>query len=127
MSRQSIAKNSVLKIIQKASEPISSNEIQNKCKLFNRATIYRTLNTLKEEQIIRLVEIGDGIIRYESVVDHHHHLICLKCKSVQRVDLPEEEEKRLVAIQNKFQKETKFIGLEHSLEFFGLCSSCKNI
>lgn len=125
--KTSIAKKSVLKIIQDNSGPISSTEIQNKCPSFNRATIYRTLNTLKEERLIRLIELGDGSLHYESIKDHHHHLICLKCKAIHRIDLPPEEEKRLIKIQQKFQQETKFIGLEHSLEFFGLCSHCKNI
>jgi Fe2+ or Zn2+ uptake regulation protein len=127
MARQSIAKKSVLKIIKNASTPVSSTEIQLKCNLFNRATIYRTLITLKEENLVRLIEIGDGSLRYESIEDHYHHLICSKCKTIQRIDLPKNEEKRLIKIQQKFQRETKFIDLEHSLEFFGLCSHCKNI
>ncbi len=127
MSKPSIAKNSILKIIQDASGPISSTDIQTKCKDFNRATIYRSLNALRQKQLVRLVELGDGSLYYESVEDHHHHLICLKCKTIQRIDLPQDEEKRLIDIQQKFQQETKFISLEHSLEFFGLCSHCKNI
>jgi Fe2+ or Zn2+ uptake regulation protein len=127
VSKPSLAKKSVLKIIQNASGPISSAEIQSKCRLFNRATIYRTLAILREENLVRLIEIGDGSLHYESIDDHHHHLICLKCKSIQRIDLPDDEEKRLIDIQQKFQQEKKFIGLEHSLEFFGLCSHCKNI
>jgi len=125
MSRLPMAKELVLKVIQNASGPISSNEIQNKCTNFDRATIYRTLNTLKKDRLVRLVEIGDGAIRYESVEDHHHHLICLKCKSIHRVELPEIEEKRLSDIQQKFQEETNFKCLEHSLEFFGVCANCK--
>ena len=127
MSRPSVAKNIIYKIIINASRPITSTEIQNECIQFDRATVYRILNTLKQDNLIRIVEIGDGQIRYESSNDHHHHLICTKCKTTQRIDLSPDDETRLKKLQDNFQTEFKFTSLDHSLEFFGLCAKCKKL
>ena len=127
MPRPSVAKNIICKIVADSSHPITSTEIQNKCTQFDRATVYRTLSTLKQNHLIRVVEIGDGQIRYESSDDHHHHLICTKCKITQRIDLSPGDEKRFEKIQNNFQNKFKFASLDHSLEFFGLCAKCKKI
>ena len=127
MPRPSLAKNTIYKIVANASHPITPTEIQNECIQFDRATIYRILNTLKQDHLIRIVEVGDGQVRYESSDDHHHHLICTKCKSTQRIDLSPADEKRLKKLQTNFQSKFNFTSLDHSLEFFGLCSHCKNI
>lgn len=127
MPRRPVATNIILKLIEIASYPISSQEIHKKCHDLDRATVYRAINVLKESQQIRVVEIGDGKIRFESVKDHHHHLICLKCKETKKVELPLEEEKHLEILQSNFQKSSKFSSLQHSLEFFGLCQNCQNV
>jgi len=127
MPRPSVAKNIIYKTVTNASHPINSTEIQNECPQFDRATVYRILNTLKQDTLIRIVEIGDGQTRYESSDDHHHHLICIKCKTTQRIDLSPSDEKRLKILQNNFQNEFNFSSLDHSLEFFGLCAKCKKL
>jgi Fur family ferric uptake transcriptional regulator len=125
MPRQSNSINQVIKIVEKLSRPVSSNEIKDQCPDLDRATIYRALKSLKEKQLIRIVEIGDGIVRFESIADHHHHLVCLKCKKIEKIELPQEEEKKLQKLQKIFQKQFKFTSLQHSLEFFGLCAKCR--
>lgn len=127
MARNSTVKDQILKIIESASRPISASDIQKECKNVDRATVYRALNVLKENQQVRIIEIGDGVVRFESLADHHHHLICLKCGEVKKVDLPEQEEEHLENLQNEFQKKSLFASLQHSLEFFGLCARCKKI
>lgn len=47
-----------------------------------RASIYRALELLQEHHLIKAIEIGDGIARYELVDpagEHHHHLLCERC------------------------------------------------
>ena len=127
MPRPSVAKNIIYKIITNASHPIASAEIQTECTQFDRATVYRILNTLKQDHLIRVVEVGDGQIRYESSDDHHHHLICTKCKTTQRIDLSPGDETRFKKLQDNFQNKFKFTSLDHSLEFFGLCAKCKKL
>jgi len=125
MSRKSQAMGQILNLVENSKSPISSLDIQNTCVILDRATVYRVLAKLKETQKIRVVELGDGVVRYESVKDHHHHLVCLKCKKTERVELPAEQEASLIRIEKECQEKSKFTALQHSLEFFGLCAKCK--
>lgn len=50
------------------------------------ASVYRTLDTLVELQLVQRVELGDGIARYEPARpggEHHHHLVCDDCGRVE--------------------------------------------
>lgn len=87
----------------------------------NKTTIYRELATLVDAKILTEIDFGDGKKRYElSSLSHHHHLICVKCKSVSeytvKTDLSKEEA--------QIKKEYSFIVQKHMLEFFGICKAC---
>ncbi|NOQ45940.1 MAG: transcriptional repressor [Desulfobulbaceae bacterium] len=45
-------------------------------------TIYRTLSTLEEKNLIKRVQTVESQARFEAQMIHHHHLICDKCKQV---------------------------------------------
>lgn len=125
MARKSKATDKILSLVENSLLPVSSLDIQNTCTNLDRATVYRVLTKLKETQKIRIVELGDGVVRYESVEDHHHHLVCIRCKKTERIELPIEEEVNLIRIEKEFQEKSKFTSLQHSLEFFGICQKCK--
>ncbi len=84
------------------------------------ATIYKTVNLLK--QLDEVLELGfpDGSNRYDgNMPTPHPHVICIKCKKIVDPDLDSlDEMKKEVAL------ETKFKILNHRLDFFGICSNC---
>jgi Fur family ferric uptake transcriptional regulator len=88
---------------------------------FDGVTLYRNLARLEENGILRRSEFGDGISRYEfqsHPEDHHHHIVCTGCRRIDSLDscvLP-----KLDAII----EELGYSKVRHSLEFFGLCTSC---
>ena len=45
----------------------------------SRATVYRTIDVLVKNELVRKLDVGDGRSRFESKVDeeHHDHMICL--------------------------------------------------
>ena len=83
-------------------------------------TIYRCLTQFEKIGIARRVEFGDGIARYElrEQDDHHHHIICRKCHSV------EDLEACLIEPLDRSVKKKGFTEISHSLEFYGLCLKC---
>jgi Fur family transcriptional regulator, ferric uptake regulator len=86
----------------------------------NKTTIYRELEFLGREKIVKEIDFLEGKKRYELNSKHHHHIICINCKKVEDVDLKmdlHEEEERIGKLKN-------FKVLSHSLEFFGLCTNC---
>lgn len=127
MSKITNVLSEVTKIIAEAKHPISSLEIQKNLPHIHRATIYRALNSLRQKQLIRIVELGDGVIRFETFADHHHHLVCFSCKKIEKIDLPSTEEEHLLRLQKSYEKKHGFSLVEHSLEFFGMCRECLSL
>jgi Fur family ferric uptake transcriptional regulator len=60
------------------------------CPEIGLATVYRTLQLLEKMGVVCRMNFDDGCNRYELVhhyEDHqHHHLVCLKCGSVEEVE-----------------------------------------
>ena len=88
----------------------------------SRATIYRSLQELREAGIIRETAFGEKHQHFEHCYDEklHHHARCIKCGVyIELKDL--EEEKKYVQ-----QLETQgFQVLGHELHIYGLCQECK--
>jgi Fur family ferric uptake transcriptional regulator len=106
--------------------PLSAIDIKNVLRRegfpVNKTTVYRKLSSLKKTGVIREIILGDRTRRYEMADgDHHHHLVCVRCKNVEDVPLKEDlddEEHRIGRFRG-------FKVLNHSLEFFGVCAKCK--
>lgn len=88
----------------------------------NKTTVYREIEFLKTHKILHEIQFAERSKRYEIASDdHHHHLVCLNCDRVSDVKLSQE----LAREEQRIEKATGFKILNHSLEFFGICSTCK--
>ncbi|HHY82150.1 MAG TPA: transcriptional repressor [Clostridiales bacterium] len=83
----------------------------------NFSTVYRNLEMLLQEEIIRKVELNRDAAYYELNYsgDHHHHLICKKCGSIQTTSFCPLE---------RLGDEDGFIPVEHKFEIYGYCKEC---
>jgi len=88
------------------------------------ATIYRTLELLTELKVVKQVNFGDGLMRYElgddSDLHHHHHLVCVVCQKIEEFN-----EDWLGEIEDRIEQEHGFQILDHRLIFQGICSNCR--
>lgn len=92
------------------------------------ATIYRTLELLETLSLLHKMNFGDGKSRYELVEKgfssqehhHHHHLLCLQCEKVLEV-----EDDLLQQLEKVVEDKYGFDIVDHSLQFIGYCSECK--
>ncbi|CAN5355688.1 hypothetical protein BH10PAT1_BH10PAT1_5310 [soil metagenome] len=113
-------KTDLLNLIDKSSSPVSVPEILQKISA-NKTTIYREIEKFVSEGVIDEIDLGDGKKRYESIkLGHHHHLVCIKCKSITEFNLDDD----FSTEEKKIKKTKKFTVLKHNLEFFGLCHNC---
>jgi Fe2+ or Zn2+ uptake regulation protein len=104
------------------SVPELIKQLKKESLVVNKSTIYREVAFLLKQSLIRQVDFRERGIKYEFVSNkHHHHLICVVCKSVQDFEL----EQDLDIQEEKIEKSKSFQVLNHSLEFFGLCSQCQ--
>jgi Fur family ferric uptake transcriptional regulator len=115
----------ILKSVEEAENHISAEEIYAQVRAHypqvNVSTVYRTLELLKELNLVTETDFGDGRVRYHCMgKGHHHHLVCEKCGEI--IDM---EEATLSPLWAEIQKKYNFkIGMKH-LAFFGLCPKCQ--
>lgn len=86
-----------------------------------KATVYRTLELLREAGLIREHDFGEGFKRYEPhpTRPRHEHLVCTRCgKVIEFVSGDVERVESEVAALHRFRP------THHRLEIYGLCEEC---
>ncbi|TCP54698.1 Fur family peroxide stress response transcriptional regulator [Tumebacillus sp. BK434] len=83
------------------------------------ATVYNTLNMLKELGVIRELSYGDVSSRYDGNDSEHAHLVCEHCAQVLDIASPPEE-----AVLTKNVQQAGFTVSSYRLEYYGTCASC---
>ena len=83
------------------------------------ATVYKNIRTFVEHGVIREVSLHHGSARLDTNMAAHHHLVCLKCKSM--VDLPAED---IEPVRMKKRAPKGFRIHRYSVEILGLCPAC---
>ena len=83
----------------------------------SRATVYRTIDVLVKNNLVRKMELGDGRALYEHIIDdkfgeHHDHIIC-----VETGDIDEFYNKEIEKIQKEIVKKRgyKLVRAVHQL------------
>ena len=90
-------------------------------KEINVATIYRVLSQFEESGIVNKLHFENNQAVYElSNVEHHDHLVCVKCNTI--IEFQDDViEQHQLQIANKYG----FQLTDHSLYLYGLCKTCK--
>ena len=84
------------------------------------ATVYRNLNYLSDEGVIRSIVTKD-VVHYDAHTNGHRHVICNKCGKIFDIDVDVTDE--IIAKAGKaFNGEIE----NCKLIFYGICSDCKN-
>ena len=81
----------------------------------SRATVYRTIDVLVKNRLVRKMDVGDGRSLYEPRVDdeHHDHMICLDTG-----DIIEFYNKELEDLQDTIAKKYGYKVIRHVHQLF---------
>lgn len=66
-------------------EQISAN-LNRRFPRASRATIYNTLNALRDAHLVHEIYVDDSVARYDANIEPHHHFVCRMCSSL--IDVP---------------------------------------
>jgi Fe2+ or Zn2+ uptake regulation protein len=127
--RITIVRREIITILSESHKPLSANELiktlLSRRISANKTTVYRQLDLLQEYDMIHEIRFHDRTRRYELMKenskDHHHHLVCLKCKTIEDINFKEDLARQEKTILNK----KGFKVTQHALEFFGICKKCR--
>lgn len=115
----------ILEALDASHEHVSAEQIHaaviERYPYINIATVYRNLQWLHEQQLVRRIDLGDGRLQWETATHPiHHHLVCERCKAVQVID------NHVVAcLSNHVAEHYGFaVNFDH-LAIFGLCADCQ--
>jgi Fur family ferric uptake transcriptional regulator len=85
-------------------------------------TVYRTLQLMVEAQQLDAIRTDDGETAYRRCsTGHHHHLVCRTCGRTVEVEGPAIER-----WTDQVAADHGFTDVQHQLEIFGVCGSCKH-
>ena len=91
----------------------------------SRATVYRTIDILVKNNLVRRLDLGDGRSRFENKmgIAHHDHIVCLDCRKI--VEFMNE---KIEELQEQVAKEMGFEIVRHVHQLFGNCldEKCPN-
>lgn len=88
----------------------------------SRATVYNTLNLLKQLGAITEISFGDDHTHYETDISPHINLICLRCHSVTDY----KQEIPLDTLHEEIGAATGFYPVASKAEIFGFCQDCRD-
>ncbi len=83
-------------------------------------TVYRTLEFLAENGLIRSSYAGSGHLTYEIAEEEHHHMICRSCGSEIEV-----EHALVESLYKKLESASGFKHIDSHVTFFGVCPKCQ--
>jgi Fur family ferric uptake transcriptional regulator len=87
----------------------------------NVSTVYRTLELLVEEGLVRRTDLGGDREFYEPAHDHrHHHVVCRTCGGVAHV-----HDEVLGNLRESVSLACGFDICEEEITLFGFCPACR--
>lgn len=98
-----------------------ATQVKGRLPQVNPSTVYRTLDVLVEEGLVRRTDLGTGRAVFEPAHEHkHHHLVCDGCGVVVHV-----HDDVLGPLAPRIEEQSGFRLGDRELTLFGLCSDCQ--
>ena len=103
----------------------SAEEVHERVLLHQRdvdlSTVYRTLETLHDLDIVSHTDLGHGCTEYEIVgAQPHHHLVCQQCGHMIELD-----DAYLAPIVESIRQDFEFDLTSSHFAIFGICGACR--
>jgi len=102
----------LISFFSKKHHPISAQELSQKIKSVNRASVYRVLSIFEKLSLVT-VDIVNNEKFYCSSEKPHHHIVCTECGHMETVKC-----------NHYFEKHKNFNNIHHQLTLRGICNKC---
>lgn len=115
----------ILRVLLESNTHPSAEEIYAQVRLVSPttslATIYKTLDTLRDMGEVLEIQPGDGRQHYDGIRPHFHpHVICTQCGEIRDVEI-----EGLTGLPSLAQSVSGYEVHAQRVEFYGLCEACQ--
>jgi Fur family ferric uptake transcriptional regulator len=117
----------LVQIVRSAAQPLAIHDILSSRSRLAQSSVYRNLVVLEQAGVIRRLVAAGGSARYElaeDLTEHHHHLICTSCGSVEDLPAPIGLERTVQRATATLASRRGFRVRAHRVDMLGLCSRC---
>lgn len=116
-------RDAILKFLERNDMHPSADEIYAEIKKIypgmSFATVYNTLQVLKERGNVQEITIDQTRKRFDPDMRPHHHMICVNCKKISDIHLN-------IPLDLSEKVKQGFKVLRNHIEFYGICPGCVN-
>ena len=84
------------------------------------ATVYKTLQVLKELHLVQELAFPQAESRFDSFMEPHLNVVCLRCGEV--VDVNDQSARRLVL---RAAEKTRYTVTDQRFDIYGICEKCR--
>lgn len=126
--RYTAGRRALVRVLADAARPLTTAEVQAATTDLPQSSIYRNLAVLEQAGVVRRVHGGDASARYElaeDLTEHHHHLVCQSCGTVEDFTMPPAMERQVDRAIAEVAERTGFEVHGHRLDLVGVCVKCR--
>ena len=112
--------------LAEAAQPSTIPELLDAPPRLPQSSAYRNLDVLEQAGVVHRITGGE-FARFElaeDLTEHHHHLICSRCGSVEDFTAPPGLERTLGRAVSDIESTHGFTADRHRLDLIGLCADC---
>jgi len=125
--RYTEGRRSLVTVLATARRPLTLPEIVSFAPEVPQSSAYRNLDSLEQGGVVHRISVGRDRAYYElaeSLLGHHHHLICVSCGAIEDMHLDGALEAQVDAALASAARGAGFVPLHHNLDLYGRCASC---
>lgn len=127
ISRRSVKRDAMLRLLRSTDCHPSADWVYQQLRPhypdLSLGTVYRNLNQLSEQKLIKRVGVVNGQERFDGDVRPHAHFVCTRCGSI--LDLPDSPPTQ--GYVEECSAQYGFVAESYEVHVRGLCKDCKKI
>lgn len=124
--RYTAGRRAIVERLQRAGQPLTIPDVLEGSGL-PQSSAYRNLAVLEQAGAVHRIVTSADFARYElaeDLTEHHHHLICSTCGTVEDFTAPPALERSLHKAVTDIEHTTGFAAEHHRLDLVGTCRRC---
>ena len=114
----------ILHVLHHTNRHLSPVEVYEQARIdlpsLTETTVYRTLEFLAENGLVRPALTGSGHLAYEIARGEHHHVVCRLCGNEVQVD-----HAMLTSLYRLLENISGYESINSHVTFFGVCPECQ--